>query len=190
MRDGKPAYVTLVGPSDVADGWREHRRNGGQVLDVASGEVAISGLSMPHSSRWHDGKLWLLNSGAGEFGYADFASGKFEPIAFCPGYARGLTFIDSCAVIGLSRPRASNRTFEGLELGERLAQKGAEARCGIYIVDLKSSDAVHWLRVEGVVQELYDVTTIHNARRPLALGLKTDEIKRVIRIGGTLGTDA
>ena len=183
MRDGEPAYVTLVGKSDVADGWRDHRRSGGQVLDVASGEVVLAGLSMPHSPRWHGGRLWLLNSGTGEFGYADFARNRFEPVAFCPGYARGLTFLDGFAVIGLSRPRASNRTFDGLELGGRLAAKGAEARCGLHVIDLKTGDAVHWLRIDGVVEELYDVTALPGVRRPSALGFKTDEIRRVIRVG-------
>jgi uncharacterized protein (TIGR03032 family) len=183
LRDGKPAYVTLVGPSDVADGWRDHRRAGGQVIDVVSGETVLSGLSMPHSPRWHDGKLWFLNSGTGEFGFADLANGSFQPVAFCPGYARGLAFVGHFAVIGLSRPRAKNLTFEGLALGECLTAKGAEARCGLHIIDLTSGDAVHTLRVDGVVEELYDVVVIPGARAPMAVGFKTDEIKRVISIG-------
>ena len=37
--DGKrPAYVSAVSSSDVADGWRERRRDGGVIIDVASGE--------------------------------------------------------------------------------------------------------------------------------------------------------
>ena len=183
MRDGRPAFVTLVGPSDVADGWREHRRSGGLVIDVASGEAVAGGLSMPHSPRWHGGRLWLLNSGTGEFGHVDLATGRFEPVAFCPGYARGLAFIDGFAVIGLSRPRAKTPTFEGLALGERLEQKGAEPRCGLHVVDLATGDASHWLRIEGVVEELYDVIALPGLRRPMALGFMTDEIRRVIRVG-------
>jgi uncharacterized protein (TIGR03032 family) len=181
-RGGRPAYVTLVGPSDVADGWREHRRGGGQVFDVDSGEPVAGGLSMPHSPRWHNGRLWLLNSGTGEFGHVDLASGRFEPVAFCPGYARGLAFVDGFAVIGLSRPRAKTPTFEGLELSERLAVKGAEPRCGLHVVDLNTGDASQWLRIEGVVEELYDVISLPRIR-PMALGFKTDEIRRFIRLG-------
>ncbi len=83
MRDGRPTFVTVVGRSDVADGWRDHRRNGGCVLDVQSGETVCSGLSMPHSPRWYRDRLWVLNSGTGQLGYVDIASGRFEPIAFC-----------------------------------------------------------------------------------------------------------
>ena len=50
-------------------------------------------------ARWHEGRLWLLNSGTGEFGCVDFSAGRFEPVAFCAGYARGLCFIDGFAVV-------------------------------------------------------------------------------------------
>ncbi len=181
MRDGMPAYVTAVGASDVADGWREHRVGGGILIDVPRNEIVLSGLSMPHSPRWHQGKLWLLNSGTGEFGYADLAAGRFVPVAFCPGYMRGLAFHGDFALVGLSRPR-HNKTFSGLPLDDRLQAKGAEPRCGIQVIDLRSGDIVHWVRIEGVVEELYDVVTLPGVRRPMALGFKTDEIRRVLSV--------
>jgi len=182
MRDGKPAFVTVIGQSDVADGWREHRRSGGRLIDVDSGEVVVAGLSMPHSPRLHNGKLWLLNSGTGEFGWVDAAAGRFEPVAFCPGYARGLAFAGDFALVGLSVPR-ENRTFDGLELNEALVRRGAEARCAILAIDLRTGDTVHWVRFSGVVRELYDVAVIPDVRRPAAIGFRTDEIRRVITIG-------
>jgi hypothetical protein len=41
---------------------------------------------------------------------------------------------------------------------------------------LRSGDAVHWLRVEGMVHELYDLAVLPGVRQPMVLGLKTDEI--------------
>lgn len=181
MRDGQPAYVTAVGRSDVADGWREHRAGGGVVIDVNTNEIACSGLSMPHSPRWHNGRLWLLNSGTGDFGYVNLQTGKFEPVCFCPGYMRGLSFHGDFALIGISRPR-HNKTFSGLALDKNLKTRHAEARCGVQIVDLRSGDVVHWLRMEGVVEELYDVVVLPGVRRPMALGFKTDEIRRILSI--------
>ncbi|SNX60887.1 TIGR03032 family protein [Nitrosomonas ureae] len=181
LRDGQPAYVTAVGQCDVADGWREHRAGGGIVIDVQRNEVVCGGLSMPHSPRWHNGKLWLLNSGTGDFGYVDLASGRFEPLCFCPGYMRGLSFHGDFALVGLSKPR-ENKTFSGLALDDHLKSRNAEARCGIQVIDLRSGDIVHWLRIEGVVEELYDVVTLPRVRRPMALGFKTDEIRRVLSI--------
>jgi uncharacterized protein (TIGR03032 family) len=183
MRDGRPAFVTAVSRSDVADGWRDRRTDGGLVMDVASGAVICDGLSMPHSPRWHRERLWLLDSGHGFLGFVDLASGRFERVAFCPGYARGLALHGRFAVIGLSKPREHNKTFVGLPLDEELARRDAEARCGLLVVDLETGDAVHWLRIEGVVEELYDVAILPGVRRPMALGLKTDEIRRMIRIG-------
>lgn len=181
MRDGQPAFVTAVGASDVVDGWRDHRAGGGLVMDVRGDAVVAGGLSMPHSPRWHQGRLWLLNSGTGEFGHVELDSGRFVPVTFCAGYMRGLYFHGDYALVGLSKPR-HNRTFSGLPLDERLKSRGAEARCGVQVIDLRTGDAVHWLRIEGVVDELYDVITLPNVRRPMALGFKTDEINRVLSI--------
>ena len=181
MRDGQPAYVTAVGCSDVADGWREHRADGGVVIDVNTNEIVCSGLSMPHSPRWHNGRLWLLNSGTGDFGYVNPQTGQFEPVCFCPGYMRGLSFHGDFALIGISKPR-HNKTFSGLALDVNLKSRHAEARCGVQVVDLRTGDVVHWLRMEGVVEELYDVVVLPGVRRPMALGFKTDEIRRILSI--------
>ena len=181
LRDGQPAYVTAVSSSDAADGWRERRSSGGVVIDVASNETIATGLSMPHSPRWHQGRLWICNSGSGEFGSIDLASGAFEPLTFCAGYLRGVAFHGDCALLGTSKPR-HNKTFSGLPLDEALAQRNVEARCGIQVVDLRSGDAVHWLRFEGLVEELYDVVTLPSVRNPSLIGLVSDEIRRLISI--------
>ncbi len=188
MQDGRPRYVTTVSRSDVADGWRDRRRNGGCVIDVQSNEIVARGLSMPHSPRLHDGRLWLHDSGNGNFGSINLETGQFEPLTFCPGYLRGLTFIGDFAVVGLSKPR-ENKTFSGLALDDELANRDAEARCGLHVIDLKTGDTVHWLRIEGIVSELYDIVALPGVRRPMALGFKTDEVRRTISVGDTVSLD-
>ncbi len=188
MREGAPAYVTAVSTTDVTDSWREHRMGGGVVLDVPSGEVVCAGLSMPHSPRLHtDGRLYVLNSGTGEFGRVDLASARFEPIAFLPGYGRGLCFVGQHAVIGLSEPR-ENRTFAGLALQERLERERVAPRCGLMVVDLRTGDIAHWLRIQGVVRELYDVTALPGRRNPSMIGFRSDEIRRVVSFESQLGS--
>ena len=182
MEHGQPRYVSAVSRADVADGWRDRRSSGGLVMDVASNAVVCEGLSMPHSPRLHQGRLWVLNSGAGQFGYVDVARGKFEAVTFLPGYLRGLAFHGDFALVGLSTC-CENRTFSGLPLDDELARRDAEPRCAIAVVDLRSGDAVHWLRIEGFVRELYDVAVLEGAQRPMALGFKSDEIRRHIVIG-------
>jgi uncharacterized protein (TIGR03032 family) len=181
MVDGHPGFVTMVSRSDVADGWRDRRTDGGSVVSVPNGDIVATGLSMPHSPRYYDGKLWLLNSGTGYFGYIDMDTGKFENVAFCAGYLRGLAFHGDFAIVGLSKPRG-NRTFSGLPLDGELAERDADPRCGIQVIDLRSGSVVHWLRIEGVIEELYDVVALPGVQRPTSVGFVTDEIRRVISI--------
>jgi uncharacterized protein (TIGR03032 family) len=180
--DGRARYVTAVSSSDVTDGWRDRRRDGGVVVDVQSNRTIASGLSMPHSPRFYQDRLWLHNSGTGFFGSVTTATGAFEPLAFCPGYLRGLAFAGDFAVVGLSRPR-HDKTFAGLALDDELLRRGADARCGLHIVNLHTGDTVEWLRLEGMVRELYDVAVLPGVVRPMALGFKTDEIQRLLRVG-------
>ncbi|MEM1277627.1 MAG: TIGR03032 family protein [Pseudomonadota bacterium] len=179
---GLPAYVTCVSKTNVADGWRENRLGGGIVVDVASGEVIASGLSMPHSPRLHDGKLWILQSGTGEFGSVDLKTGLFQPVCFLPGFARGVSFAGNHAIIGLSRPR-SEASFTGLPVNERLKLEGISPKCGLVVVNLKTGDLEHSFEIDGVVEELYDVAILPGIRRPMALGFKTNEIRFMIRPG-------
>ena len=179
MREGKPAFASAVSQSDVADGWRERRRDGGVVIDLATSEILAGGLSMPHSPRWHDGRLWLLNSGTGEFGTVDLDNGRFTPVAFCPGYARGLAFVGRHAVIGLSRPR-HNKTFEGLDLEDRLKAKDATPRCGLIVVDTATGTTLTWLRFNHTIDELYDVAALAGVRQAEAIGFRGEEIEHQV----------
>lgn len=179
MVNNKPGYVSTVSQSDMADSWRDHRLEGGCILEVSSGEIVCQGLSMPHSPRFYNNRLWVLNSGYGEFGYVDLNRGKFNPISFCPGYLRGLAFHNHYAIAGLSQPR-HNQSFSGLPLDKILEKKQATPRCGLYIIDLNTGDIVHWLKIEGIVTELYDVAVLPNIKCPMAIGIVKDEIRRII----------
>ena len=125
--------------------------------------------------------MWLLNSGAGELGFFDPQSHRFEAIAFCPGYARGLAFVGRHAILGLSMPR-ENRTFSGLPLDAALQARNTDPRCGLAIIDLETGDMTAWVRIEGLVRELYDVAVLPNVRRPSLIGFKTDEVRYVLSI--------
>src|SRR5947208_11180655 len=146
------------------------------------GEVVARGLSKPHAPGVRGGTLWVLNSGTGFLGSIDRTHGTFVPLTFCPGYLRGLAFVGDYAVVGLSRPR-HDKTFGGLALDEELTRRGSEARCGLHVIDLRSGDVAHWVRLEGMVSELYDVVALPGVARPMAFGFRTDEIQRTIALG-------
>ncbi|MEO9801735.1 MAG: TIGR03032 family protein [Reichenbachiella sp.] len=180
-RDGQPAHVTMVGMSDVSDGWREHRQNGGVVMDVQTNEIVCDGLSMPHSPRWYNGKLYLLEAGTGYFGSVDLKTNKFEKIAFCPGFLRGLDFVGNYAIVAISSAR-KNRTFGGLALDDNLKAANTQARCGLQIINLETGAAEHWVRLSGHVDELYDVKVLPKVNKPLLIGTQKDEIRTMISI--------
>jgi uncharacterized protein (TIGR03032 family) len=177
MEDGMPRFVTAVSKSDTIDGWRDRRSDGGIVIDVSSGKIVAGGLSMPHSPRIYGGKLWVLNSGTGEIGWIDLGAKPdtaFQPLAFCPGFVRGLAFHGKYALVGLSKPRYQR--FEGLELDKKLAEADSEPWCGVQVIDLDSGACVHWFRIDGPVAELYDLAVVPGVVRPMALGFASNEI--------------
>ncbi len=178
-RDGELAYATVCGRSDTALGWKDRKSGGGVVLDVRTGETLCEGLSMPHSPRWHDGKLWLINSGEAQLGYVDFASRSFVPVATCQGFGRGIAFVDGFAVVTLSRLRPKSGGVVGnVDLLERLAAQGYYQRCGLLVIDLQSGKAAHWLTIEGPVTELYDVAFLPGLQRPYTPGFREPEQHR------------
>jgi uncharacterized protein (TIGR03032 family) len=180
MKDGKAKYVSAVCRSDTIDGWRDRRQDGGVIIDVETNEIVCEGLSMPHSPRWANGQLWVLNSGTGYLGTVDFSTRKFVPQVFCPGFLRGLAIKDGFAAIGLSKPR--NQRFDGLDLQKNLEAKDSEAWCGVQIVDLKSGSVIEWVRLDGAVTELFDVAFLGGVKCPMALGQQSPENLSLVSI--------
>lgn len=178
MVDGKPKYVTAVCRSDAVDGWRDRRHDGGVVIDVETDEIVCEGLSMPHSPRWANGRLWLLNAGTGELGWVDFENKRFVALAFFPGFLRGLTIFGNQAAVGLSKPR--NQRFEGLQLDDELRKRDVEPWCGVQLCSLTNGDVHDWIRFEGDITEVFDVCFLPNVRNPMMIGLRTAEIRDLI----------
>ncbi len=176
MQDDQPMYVTACSAANEAAGWRNHRMDGGVVIHIPSNEIIATGLSMPHSPRWYQGKLWLLNSGTGELGYLD--DHQFVPVTFCPGFVRGLAFWKNYALVGLSQLRS--KTFTGLALETRLSEQNMTAQCGLAVIDLNTGNVLHALHIGGVVEELFDVVVLPEVRQPRALGFQDDDIDRLI----------
>ena len=163
MADNRPRYVTALGATDSSGGWRSSKARGGVLLDVPSGEVVVSGLSMPHSPRLHAGRLWVCESGAGTVGMVDIRTGRFEAVAAVPGFTRSLDFAGGLAFVGLSQVRES-AVFSGIPITERLSE--SERTCGVCVVDLRSGNVVALLRFEDAVQEVFAVQVLPGKRYP------------------------
>lgn len=188
MVDGAPKYVTAVCKSDAVDGWRDRRHNGGVVIDIDTNEIVCKGLSMPHSPRWANGKLWVLNAGTGYLGWVDFATKSFVPLAFLPGFVRGLSIFGNVAAVGLSKPR--NNRFEGLQLDAELTKRDVDPWCGVQIISLTNGDVLHWIRFEGETSEIFDLCFLPNVRNPMMVGLRTPAIRELITFEAELPKEA
>jgi len=180
--DGEPGYVTAVAETDMAGAWRDNRIDGGIVIDVQKNEVIARGLSMPHSPRVHNGKLYVQNAGTGHFGEIDRRTGKFEPIALLPGFLRGMAFSGHYALVGVSKKR-KDRSFQGLALDDNLAENKMQPKCGIYVIDLTTGANMHHVEFTGFVEELYDVKVLNGVQRPNIIGFMKDEIRRMYSVG-------
>jgi uncharacterized protein (TIGR03032 family) len=164
--DGKPRYVTALGTSDTAGGWRENKAGGGVLIDVESNEFICRGLSMPHSPRWYQDKLWVLESGNGSLATVDLDTGALETVAELPGFTRGLDFIGPYAFVGLSQVRES-AVFSGISLTERVSERN----CGVWVVDIRNGQTVAFLKFEDAVQEVFAVSVLQGIRFPDVLSL-------------------
>jgi uncharacterized protein (TIGR03032 family) len=164
MRGGVPAFVTVMARSDKAGGWREDRITSGAVLEVPSGEVVTAGIAMPHSPRWHDGELYVLNSGMGNLQRVDLATGQRELVAALPGYARGLAIHGGYAFVGLSKIRET-----AIFGGAPIAEYHDQLKCGVGVIELATGDTVATLEFTSGLEEIFDVQVVPDSRC-LALG--------------------
>jgi len=169
---GRPQYVTALGTTDTRDGWRQDKPHGGCVIDVPTGEFVARGLSMPHSPRWRDGRLWVLESGTGQLVNVDPASGRRQPVAELPGFARGLALCGPYAFVGLSKIRQTS-AMDGVPLANRREQ----LKCGVAVVDLRSGQIVGLLEFQTAVEEIFDVQLLPGLRFPEVIGFQQETIQ-------------
>lgn len=165
MSQGRPKYVSMLGTGNQPRSWKEHKANGGVIMDVERQQVIAEGLCMPHSPRLYQNKLYALDSGRGRLITIDPTSGQVTTIANYPGYGRGLAFAGQFAIIGMSRARETS-VFGGVPICE----KPDEMRCGVVLVDLKSGQCVAYLEFTSGVEELFDVQVVPGSRRTVVCG--------------------
>jgi uncharacterized protein (TIGR03032 family) len=167
-----PCYVTALGETDTADGWRANKPHGGCLIDIRSGQIVCRGLSMPHSPRWHDSRLWLLESGTGRLVLIDLADGRRQVVTDLPGFARGLAFAGPYALVGLSKIRPTS-AMDGVPLAERRH----ELKCGVAVVDLRAGKVIDLLEFQTAVEEIFDVQVLPGLRFPEVVGFQKEAVQ-------------
>jgi uncharacterized protein (TIGR03032 family) len=175
---GRPRYVTAFGESDMPEGWRPGKSDGGVVLELPDGKVVARGLSMPHSPRLVDDRLWVLDSGRGRLTLVDRARGSVQTVAQLPGYTRGLAICGPYAFVGFSKIRET-AVFGGVPIAEQQAAR----KCGVGVVDLRTGGTAAFIEFEGIIEEIFDVQVLAGIRFPQIVGLQKDAIGRACLIG-------
>jgi len=101
----------------------------GVVFSAATRQPVARGLTRPHSARLHFDKIWVCNSGYGEFGFID--NGRFETVAKLSGWTRGLCLVGQTAIVGTSRVIPRFRAYApGLDIEKSI--------CGLHAIDLNT----------------------------------------------------
>ena len=118
---------------------------------------------MPHSPRWYQDRLWLLESGRGRLGLVDLKTGRYEPTVHLRGFTRGLDFHGRYAFVGLSQVRET-AVFSGLEVTERLKEQ--ERMCGVSVIDIVAGEEIAFLQFEDALQEIFAVCLLPGKRFP------------------------
>jgi len=172
IRDGRARYVTALGATDTPGGWRDEKADGGVVIDVSTDEIVLRGLSMPHSPRWHQGRLWVLNSGMGELLSVDPQSGQSTTVCQLPAYLRGLCLVGSHALVGMCKIREKH-IFGGLPVQKRVK----ELRTGVAVIDLRTGGQIGAFEFTAGCEELYDVQFLPGMHRPTILNLEKEAVR-------------
>jgi len=161
--NGEPRYVTALGETDSAAGWRAGKASGGCLLEVPSGREVVGGLSLPHSPRVNQGRVYLLNSGQGRLDVVDPVDGQLTPVTAVPGVGRGLALHRGHAFVGLSKARPSLEGVPVVSHRERL-------KCGVAIIDLRTGDPIALLEFQTGVEEIFDIQVLPEVRFPFIAG--------------------
>ena len=169
----RPKYVTALGKRNEAGGWRSQKATGGIIIDIDTGDLIYHGLSMPHSPRWHEGYLWVLNSGAGELWRIDVKKQTHDVICALPGFGRGLAFVGNYAIVGLSKIRETN-LFGNLPVEKRFPQ----LVCGLAVINLTTGKPIGQLTFSRGTEELYDLQVLPQITRPTLLNLEKEATRQ------------
>jgi uncharacterized protein (TIGR03032 family) len=171
MDGGSPVYVTALGSGNGHQSWRKNLPKGGVLIHVPTGEVLLSDLSMPHSPRLYEGKLYMLLSATGEVVRVDAERGTFEVVNKLNGFVRGMAKHDDYLFVCMSRLRKNSSTFKDLPIAEKATNSG------VTVIHLPTGGVVAKLMYETSVDEIFDIQIIPNYKRPGILNTEGDTYK-------------
>lgn len=170
-------FLTALGTSNTVQGWREHKMDGGILMEYPSGKILLNGLAMPHSPRLYHGKLYLLNSAQGELIEVDPVKGTYEVIVNLGGFARGMDKAGDYLFIGISKLRHNNETFASLPIAKT-------SFAGVVAVHLPTRTIIAKAEYAMSVEEIYDVKVLQGIIRPNIISPDMEVHHQAISVNG------
>lgn len=160
FHEGKVRFATALGQTNEPSGWRDGMAKGGILMEVPSGRIVVSGLSMPHSPRVIDRQLYVLEGGCGQVLRIDPASGERQVVAKLPGFTHGLAGYRGVLFVGLSKLR-QKRGPQDLPI----EAESSELVAGVAAVEARSGRILGILEFITGTDEIFDLQVLPDIRR-------------------------
>jgi uncharacterized protein (TIGR03032 family) len=144
---GIPQYVTVLGISNVANGWRDEAlASRGALINVQTNEIVLHNLLFPHTPTIDGNDIWFLNSGLNQVCKWTVGGSDFTVVSTLHGWTRGIVILDQHIIVGVSQGRMS--AFPNV-ISDPLAEPG------IAILNKMTGEQLEFESLD--VQEIFDL---------------------------------
>jgi len=151
--NGIPQYVTVLGISNVANGWRDEAlASRGALINVQTNEIVLHNLLFPHSPTIDDNDIWFLNSGLNQVCKWTPGDSDFTVVATLHGWTRGMIVLEQHVIVGVSQGRMS--AFPNV-ISDPLSEPG------IAVLDKVTGEQLEFESLD--VQEIFDLALTDKA---------------------------
>lgn len=161
VADNQVRYVTAFGAFDKKEGWRTRQGDQGVLVDVVQDSILLGNLSMPHSPRLFDGRLFVLESGFGAVLEIDPNTGKKRCLANFPGLTRGLCADQEVLFVGISQRRPSKNDW-----ALPIDNPDVPTIAGVAAIDMNTGKVLGMMRIANSAREVFDVKLLPNITCP------------------------
>jgi len=161
MKDGKPKYVTTFNKLNESGVWKKEKKAEGTLIDIDTNEILLDNLAMPHSPRFHNGKIYLCESGLGTVYSLDPDTKEKKTVAKLQGFTRGMDFYGPLMFVGVSKVRVSD-----INNPIPVSMQFEETYSGVWIINLEDNSIVGNISFEGDVDQIYDISVLYNMTYP------------------------
>ncbi|MFQ3215299.1 MAG: hypothetical protein ACJAT1_001012 [Marivirga sp.] len=163
FENGHPKYATCFAKTDEKYGWREAPYNSGLLIDVATNEVLIEGLAMPHSPILIEEDIYLIESATGHVIKYNRATKEKTILNQFNTFLRGMDIVDEYIFIGASKIREDSSFFGKLPI------KPQDSFSGIIVLDRKTGKQIGGLTYTDHIKEIFSLKFLPGVLSPAIL---------------------